>query len=100
MNRIELVFLEWPVTPSELHRNIVEATRREAAIEMPQSGNDHSGDRGADVGTGLIEDQKIEAFSLGKAYAGDHLFARVNMIALRSKMCIRDRPSPIPVAIR
>src|SRR5271165_553948 len=36
---IELVFLQRLVKPSELDRNVVKPARREAAIEMPQSGN-------------------------------------------------------------
>ena len=65
VNRIELVFRQRPVAQSELYRNIVKPARREAAIEMPQSRNDHPDDRDLDVGTRLIEDEEIEALSLG-----------------------------------
>ena len=84
VNRIELVFLQRPVTPSELYRHIVKPAGREAAIEMPQPRNDHSDDRRLDVGTRLIEDKKIEAGSLGKGDAGRHLLARVEMAKLRA----------------
>ena len=61
MKRIELVFRQRPVSQSELYRNIVKPARREAAIEMPQSRNDHPDDRDLDVGTRLIEDEEVEA---------------------------------------
>src|SRR5271168_3011067 len=61
VNRIELVFLQRPVTQSELYWHVVEPAGREAAIEMPQSRNDHPDDRSLDVGTRLIEDEEIEA---------------------------------------
>jgi len=83
VNRIKLVFLQRPVTPSELYRHIVKPAGREAAIEMPQPRNDHPDDRRLDVGTRLIEDKKIEAGSLGKGNAGRHLLARVEMAKLR-----------------
>ena len=70
VNRIELVFLDRPVTPSELHRHIVKPAGREAAIEMPQSGNDHSDDRNLDVRPRLIEDEEIEARLLRQRDAG------------------------------
>ena len=66
VKRIELAFRERPVAQSELDRNIVKPARREAAIEMPQSRNDHPDDRDLDVGTRLIEDEEIEARSLGE----------------------------------
>ena len=77
VNWIELVFRQRPVPPSELYRNIVKPAGREAAIEMPQSRNDHSDDRHLDVGARLIEDEEIEALSLGETHAGGHLLARV-----------------------
>ena len=89
VNRIELVFLERPVAQSELYRNIVKPARREAAIEMPQSRNDHSDDRDLDVGTRLIEDEEIEARLLGEAHAGRHLLARVEMAELRAEVRLR-----------
>ncbi len=61
MNRIELVFRQRPVPQSELDRNVVKPAGREAAIEMPQSRNDHAYDRDLDIGTRLIEDEEIEA---------------------------------------
>ena len=77
MNRIELAFRRRPVEPSELYRNIVKPARREAAIEMPHSRNNHARDRNADVGTRLIENEEVEARALRRLHAGGHLFARV-----------------------
>ena len=55
MNWIELGLRQWPLSKSELYRNIVKPARREATIEMPHSRNDHSDDRDLDVGARLIE---------------------------------------------
>src|ERR1700678_3002795 len=86
VNRIELVFPQGPVTPSELYRHIVKPAAREASIEMTQSRNDHSDDRRFDVGTRLIEDEEIEARLLRERDAGRHLFARVAMAKLRAEL--------------
>src|SRR5258708_10114250 len=75
--RSELVFQQRPISPSEFDRNIVKSARCEAAIEMPQSRNDHSDDRNLDVGPRLIEDEEVEARALGDVDTGDHLLARV-----------------------
>src|ERR1700722_17426843 len=83
VSRIELVLRQRLVAQSELDRHIVKPAGREAAIEMPQSRNDHSDDRDLDVGAGLIEDEEVEALSLGKAHASGHLLARVEMAELR-----------------
>src|SRR3984893_5475939 len=91
VNRIELVFLKWPVTQSELYRHIVKPARRETAIEMAQSRNNHSDDRDLDVGTRLIEDKKIEARLLGEAHAGRHLLAGVEMAKLRAEVRLDQR---------
>ena len=85
VNWIELVFRQRPVPQSELDRNIVKPARREAAIEMPQSRNDHSDDRDVDVGTRLIEDEEVEARSLGEMHAGGHLLARIETAELRAE---------------
>src|ERR1700732_3259173 len=61
------------VSQPEFYRNIVEPARREAAIEMTQSGNDHSDDRHLDVRPRMIEDQEIEACTPGDVDAGIHL---------------------------
>src|SRR5262249_26662720 len=66
MKRIELVFRQRLVSPSELDGDIEKTARREATVEMPQSRNDHSGDRDFDVGARLIEDEEIEARTLGE----------------------------------
>src|SRR5208282_5978551 len=84
MNRIELVFRQRLVAPAELDRNIVKPARREAAIEMPQSRNDHSDHRDLDIGARLIEDKEIEARSLGEPHATHHLLARVVMVERRA----------------
>src|SRR6266481_9768038 len=75
--RSEFVFQKRPISQSEFHRNIVKSARSEAAIEMPQSRNDHSDDRNLDVGPRLIEDEEIEACAPGDIDAGEHLIARV-----------------------
>ena len=90
-NRVEFVFRERPLTPSELYRNIVEPPRRETAIEVPQSRNDHSDDRNFDVGARLIEDEEIEALSLGNFHAGVHLLVRIETAELRSRSARSDR---------
>ena len=61
MRRIELVFRQRPVAQSELDGNVVKSAGREAAIEMPQSRNDHADDRHLDVRARLIENEEIEA---------------------------------------
>src|SRR5262249_13680725 len=75
VHRIELVFRQWPVSQSQLDRNIVKPAWREAAIEMPQSGNDHPDDGDPDVGARLVEHEKIEALARGKSHASHHLLA-------------------------
>src|SRR5262249_39528310 len=86
MKRIELAFRQRSVSPSELDRDIVKPPRCEAAIEMPQSRDDHSGDRDLDVEARLIEDEEIEARALGQVHAGGHLLARVEIAELRAKV--------------
>src|SRR5271169_6606394 len=93
VNRIELVFLQRPVTPSELYRHIVKPAGREAAIEMPQPRNDHSDDRRLDVGTRLIEDEEIEAGVLRQGDACRHLLARVETAKLRAEFRLGHRIS-------
>ncbi len=93
VSRIELVFLQRPVTQSELYRHVVKPARREAAIEMPQSWNDHSDDRRLDVGTRLIEDEEIEARLHRERDAGRHLLARVEMPKLRAGLRLDRRIS-------
>src|SRR5580704_10838890 len=82
VNRIELVLRQRRIAQSELYRNIVKPAGCETAIEMPQSRNDHSDDRDLDIGTRLIEDEEVEACSLGKAHAGGHLVTRIEMVEL------------------
>ena len=82
VNWIELVFRQRPVSQSKLYRNIVKPARPEAAIEMPHSRNDHSDDRDVDVGARLIEDEEIEALSLGGMDTGGHLFVRFETVEL------------------
>src|ERR1700730_3051093 len=91
VNRIELVFPKWPVTQSELYRHIVKPAKRETAIEMPQSWNDHSDNRDLDVGTRLIEYEQIEARLLGEAHAGRHLRAGGEIPKLRAEVRLDQR---------
>ena len=60
MERIEFVFLWWPVSQSKLYGDVVKPARREAAIEVPQSRNNYPDDRNLDVGACLVEDEEIE----------------------------------------
>src|SRR5258707_1057660 len=83
--RIELVFCQRPVTPSELDRDIIKPARREAAIEMPHSRNDDPHHRYLDVGARLIEHEKIEACLSGECHAGGHLLACVETAELRTE---------------
>src|ERR1700722_6357210 len=75
--RREFGFQARPIQPSELYRNIVKPARSEAAIEMPQSRNDHSDDVDLNVGPRLIEDEEIEAGSPGDVDAGVYLRTRI-----------------------
>src|SRR3954465_4499929 len=77
VDRIEFAFRRWPVAPSELHRNIVEPARREAAIEMTHPRNDHARDRNADVGSRLVEHEEVEAGTSDCLDAGHYLLARI-----------------------
>ena len=85
MNWIELGLRQWPLSKSELYRNIVKPARREAAIEMPHSRNDHSDDRDVDVGARLIEDEEIEPLSHGETHARGHLLVSVETVELRAE---------------
>src|ERR1700686_2624996 len=75
--RRQFVFRARPIQQSELDRNVVKPARPEAAIEMPQSGNDHPDDGDADVGPRLIEDEEIEARARGDIDAGVDLPASI-----------------------
>src|SRR6516162_452082 len=86
VKRIELAFRQRSVLPSELDRHIVKPARCEAAIEMPQSRNDHSGDRDPDVGARLIEHKEVEARALGEVHARSHLLACVETAELRANV--------------
>ena len=65
------------VSQPEFYRDIVQPARPEAAIEMTQSGNDHSDDGDLNVGPRLIEDEKIEACALRDLDTGLHLLKGV-----------------------
>src|SRR5579871_3315571 len=82
MNGIEFVLMQWLVAQSELCWNIIEASGREAAIEMPHPRNDDSHHRDLDVGARLIEHKKIEALLPGDIHAAAHLLARVETAEL------------------
>ena len=83
MNWIELSLRQWALSKSKLYRNIVKPARREAAIEVPQSRNDHSDDRDLNIGASLIEGEEIEALSLGEVQASHHLLPLVKSAELR-----------------
>src|SRR5664279_6143946 len=70
--RSKFVFRERSIQPAQLHRNVVEPAWCKAAIEMPQSGNDHPDDGDLHVGPGLIEDEEIETRALGDLDAGEY----------------------------
>src|SRR5215467_3430986 len=86
MKWIEFSFQQRPVPQPKLHRNVVKAARCESTIKMPHSRNDHSDDRYINVGTGLIENEKVEPLLLGKTDAGSHLLARAKAADLRVKI--------------
>src|SRR5450631_2087110 len=66
------------ITPqSQFYRHIVKPAGREAAIKVPQAGNDHPDHGNLDVGTRLVEHQEIEAGATGDLDAGLDLFAGV-----------------------
>src|SRR6516225_7050411 len=56
---------------------------------MPQSRNDHAHDRDLDVRPGLIEDEKIETFTLCELHAGAYLGARVEAAELRAQVRVQ-----------
>src|ERR1700690_3718914 len=68
--RSKFAFRHRLVSQPELDRDIVKPARREAAIEVSQSRNDHPDDGDLDVGPGLIEDEEIEAGTLCDIDAG------------------------------
>ena len=65
MKWIKLFFQQRSVPQSKLYRNIVKAARCKAAIKMPHPRNDHPDDWYIDVGTCLIENEKVEPLLLG-----------------------------------
>ena len=46
-------------------------------MDMPQSRNDHPDHGNVDVGPGLVENEEIEAKTLGKLDAAKHLIAPI-----------------------
>src|SRR5882672_4923342 len=86
MERVELAFQQRLIPQSKLYRNIVKPAGCEAAIEMPQSWNDHSDDRDLDVGARLIENEEVEARLLGETHADAHLFVRSETAELRAEV--------------
>src|SRR5215831_17109199 len=85
MNGIEFILPEWSVSQSELYRDIIKASGCEAAVEVPQSRNDHSHHWDLNVGTRLIEHKEIKALLPGDAHAGVHLLAHVETAELRAR---------------
>src|SRR6202042_3404193 len=86
VKRVELGFRQRVVEPSELYRDIVKPAGAEAAIEVPQSRNDHPDDRDLDIGPRLVEDEEIQARTLGDLHAGHHLLAPVETAELRAEV--------------
>src|SRR5215472_284762 len=86
VNGIELVLRQRPVAPSEVHRDIVNPTGCEAAIEMPQSRHDHAHQGGLDSGPGLIEHQKVDAGLLGKTHTGYLLAHRMAELRAEARL--------------
>src|SRR5271170_5848801 len=54
---------------------------------MPQSGNDHAGNRDLDVGAGLVQDEEIEPKTFDQLDARPHLLAPIVLCEFR-------KPSP------
>src|SRR5689334_11496891 len=71
--RVELALRYRAVAKSDLDGNIVQPAGREAAVEVPQRGNDYSDNGHPDVGAGLVQNKEIEALSLDEFDAGKHL---------------------------
>src|SRR5215510_6999834 len=86
MKWIELFFQQRSVPQSKLYRNVVKAARCKAAIKMPHPRNYHPDDRYIDVGTCLVENEKVEPLLLGQTDAGSHLLARAKGADLRAKV--------------
>jgi hypothetical protein len=86
MKWVKLSFQQRSVPQSKLYRNIVKAARCEAAIKMPHPRNDYPGDRHINVGTCLIENEKVEPLLLGQTDAGGHLLAGAKAADLRAKV--------------
>src|ERR1700733_1229019 len=59
--RRQFVLRQRHLAQAELHGNVVESAGPEAAIEMPQTGNDDPGNRGFNVRSCLIENEQVEA---------------------------------------
>src|SRR6185437_6148990 len=64
------------IAQSQLYRNIIEPTRPEAAIEVPQARHDDADDGDLDVGPGLVEHQEIHPRAQRDLDAGVDLRAR------------------------
>ena len=73
----EFTLTKWTVAQSELHWNVVEPARREAAIEMSQPRNDHPDDGNFDVSPRLVEDEEIETRAPGNLDTGERLRAGI-----------------------
>src|SRR5580704_14019915 len=77
MERIELGFPQRPFTQLKLERRVVEPARGEAAMERPQSRDDHPYDRSLDVRASLVEDEDIKPMPLCELDARQYLLAPV-----------------------
>ena len=90
MKRVEFAFRQWPIAPTQLYRNVVQPSRSEAAVEVPQSWYDNSNHRHLDVGASLLENKEIKANLLGEVHASHHLLAAVEMTEVRAKWRLND----------
>src|SRR5215813_2641525 len=91
VDRIEFILRQRAISQPQLYWNVVKPARREAAIEMPQSRNDHPDHRDLDVRACLIEHEEIVALLLGDMHAGVHLLAHVETAELRTRARLNHR---------
>src|SRR3984957_4810558 len=85
--RCQFVLRYGHVAQAKLDGNVVEAAGSKPAIEMPQTGNDDSGNRGFNIRSRLVENQKVEARLSCDLDAGIDLFAGITE---RSEFRTRD----------
>ena len=77
--RIQAGFPQSSLSQAQFDRHIIESPGSETAVEMPQSRNDHAGNRYPDVRPGLVENEKIQAETFGKLDASQNLIAPIHL---------------------